>query len=180
MHQFYGEFFSINCFSRRLFLLNYLSKPQLQLKSHHICNFEFANQSTLRTTWRGSLSTWRLLLPAEIALLQEDLVSGITKWWPETPLTGRRAQICAQTIFRNCDAEVSIYGKKGKATINGLLWARFTITSVTMQSTEAVRCPVLTKLSWTTVILISASIAVESSIRNGFITGRLNNCCGET
>ena len=30
------------------------------------------------------------------------------------------AQICAQTIFRNCDAEVSIYGKKGKATKNGM------------------------------------------------------------
>ena len=26
------------------------------------------------------------------------------------------AQICAQTVYRNCDAEVSVYGKKGKAT----------------------------------------------------------------
>ena len=59
--------------------MNYKSKPHLQLKSRQIRNFEFANQSTLRTTWRGSLSTWRLLLPAEIALLQEDVVPGITK-----------------------------------------------------------------------------------------------------
>ena len=29
------------------------------------------------------------------------------------------AQICAQTQFSNCDAEVSIYGKEGKATQNG-------------------------------------------------------------
>ena len=29
------------------------------------------------------------------------------------------AQICAQTQYTNCDAEVSIYGKEGKATQNG-------------------------------------------------------------
>ena len=29
------------------------------------------------------------------------------------------AQICAQSPFRNCDAEVSIHGKTGKATQNG-------------------------------------------------------------
>ncbi|KAL9972549.1 hypothetical protein ACROYT_G018877 [Oculina patagonica] len=28
-------------------------------------------------------------------------------------------QLCAQTLFRNCDAEVSIHGKTGKATKNG-------------------------------------------------------------
>ena len=35
------------------------------------------------------------------------------------------AQICAQTAFRNCDAEVSIYGKKGKATKNGMVVGAF-------------------------------------------------------
>ena len=30
------------------------------------------------TTWRGSLSTWRLLLPAEVALLQEELAAAET------------------------------------------------------------------------------------------------------
>jgi len=29
------------------------------------------------------------------------------------------SQICAQTVYSNCDAEVSIYGKTGKATKNG-------------------------------------------------------------
>ena len=29
------------------------------------------------------------------------------------------AQICATTAFSNCDAEVSIYGRQGKATKNG-------------------------------------------------------------
>ena len=31
------------------------------------------------------------------------------------------AQICAQTAYRNCDAEVSIFGGKGKATKNGMI-----------------------------------------------------------
>ena len=35
------------------------------------------------------------------------------------------AQIRAQTIFHNCDAEVSIYGKKGKATMNGMIVSAF-------------------------------------------------------
>ena len=35
------------------------------------------------------------------------------------------AQICAQTAYRNCDAEVSIYGKKGKATKNGMVVGAF-------------------------------------------------------
>ena len=35
------------------------------------------------------------------------------------------AWICAQTAYRNCDAEVSIYGKKGKATQNGMIVGRF-------------------------------------------------------
>ena len=35
------------------------------------------------------------------------------------------AQICAQTAYRNCDAEVSIYGKKGKATKNGMIVGTF-------------------------------------------------------
>ena len=35
------------------------------------------------------------------------------------------AQICAQTAHRNCDAEVSIYGKKGKATKNGMVVGAF-------------------------------------------------------
>ena len=35
------------------------------------------------------------------------------------------AQICAQTAYRSCDAEVSIYGNKGKATKNGMIVGTF-------------------------------------------------------
>ena len=35
------------------------------------------------------------------------------------------AQICGQIVFRNCDAEVSIYGKEGKATQNGMIVGAF-------------------------------------------------------
>ena len=35
------------------------------------------------------------------------------------------AEICAQTVLGNCDAEVSIYGKKGKATKNGMIVGAF-------------------------------------------------------
>ena len=66
--------------------------------------------------------------------------------------------------------------KKGRPQRMEWSWARFTITAVADQPTEEVRCPFLTKLSLTTVCIISASVAVESRIRNGFITGRLNHC----
>ena len=35
------------------------------------------------------------------------------------------AQLCAQSSFRNCDAEVSIHGKTGKATQNGEMIGAF-------------------------------------------------------
>ena len=35
------------------------------------------------------------------------------------------AQICAQTAYRNCDAEISIFGRKGKATKNGMIVGEF-------------------------------------------------------
>ena len=35
------------------------------------------------------------------------------------------AEICAQTTYRNCDSEVSIYGNKGKATNNGMIVGKF-------------------------------------------------------
>ena len=35
------------------------------------------------------------------------------------------AQICDQSAYRNCDAEVSIYGKPGKATQNGMIVGSF-------------------------------------------------------
>ena len=49
------------------------------------------------------------------------------------------AQNCAQTTYRNCDAEVTIYGNKGKATNNGKI----------VEQTEEVKCLLvaMTKLS---------------------------------
>ena len=35
------------------------------------------------------------------------------------------AEICAETVFTNCDADVSVYGKKGKATKNGMVVGAF-------------------------------------------------------
>ena len=35
------------------------------------------------------------------------------------------AEICAETVFSNCDAEVSVYGKIGKATTNGMVVGAF-------------------------------------------------------
>ena len=35
------------------------------------------------------------------------------------------AQICAQTVFRDCDAEVLVFGKKGKATKDGMIVGAF-------------------------------------------------------
>ena len=89
------------------------------------------------------------------------------------------AWICAHTIFRNCDAQVSIHGKKGKATMNGMIVGAF----YNYDCNHAVNGGSEVSSSDETVMnysyLISASVAVESSIRNGFITARLNNCCGK-
>ena len=147
------------------------------------CPTTFSQQvmiSTLRTTWRGSLSTWRLLLPAEVAQLQEELVAVTTRWWQETPLTRRLVLKFVPRVFTATVTQRFPYmERKARPQRTEWSWARITITPVTMQSTEEVRCLVLTKLSWTTVTLISAFVAVESSIRNGFITGRLNHFRGE-
>ena len=47
-------------------------------------------------------------------------------------------------------------------------WASFTTTAVTKQSVEEMRCPVLTILS--EPLVTTVSVAVESSIRNSFVT----------
>ena len=145
------------------------------------CHTPFLTQvmiSTLRTTWRGSLSTWRLLLPAEVALLQEDMVSMITKWWRETPLTRR---IVLKFVPRLLSATVTqrfLYmERKARPHRTEWSWAHFTTTAVKLQTRGEVRRPVLTKLSWNTVILILASVAVDernlslySSVQNSFVT----------
>ena len=141
------------------------------------CHTTFLTQvmiSTLPTTWRGSLSTWRLLLPAEVALLQEDLVTGKIRWWPETSLTRR---IVLKFVPRLISATVTqrfLYmERKARPHRTEWSWAHFTTTVVTQISTGEMKRPVLTKLSWTTISLISASVAVDihgRSIQNSFVT----------
>ena len=142
------------------------------------CHTTFLTQvmiSTLPTTWRGSLSTWRLLLPAEVALLQEDLVTMITKWWPKTPLTRRIVLGFVPRLISATVTQRFLYmERKARLQRTEWSWAHFTTTTVTKDpSAGEVRRPVLTKVSWTTIsILISASVAVEihgSSIQNSSV-----------
>ena len=127
--------------------------------------------STLPTTWRGSLSTWRLLLPAEEAHLQGELVAVRTKWWPETELTRRLVlRFVPRLLTATVTQRFQSTGRKARPQRMEWSWAHFTTTGVTMEPGEEMRCLVLTKLSWTTAPLISASVAVESSIHNSFVT----------
>ena len=69
---------------------------------------------------------WQSLHMAAAAACRGSTASGGSGSWDNQVMTRNTADkktcawICAQTAFRNCDAEVSIYGKKGKATQNGM------------------------------------------------------------
>ena len=128
--------------------------------------------STLPTTWRGSLSTWRLLLPAEVAHLQGDLVAVRTKWWQETPMTRRLVlRFVPRLLTATVTQSFLFTARRAKPQRMEWSWASFTTTVVAVIMLRGeMRCPVLTKLSWTTVNLISASVAVESSIHNSSVT----------
>ena len=76
--------------------------------------------NTRHSTWAGSLFTWQLLVHAEEAPLQGEVVAVETWLWREIALIRNPAHgFCAQTGYNNCDAGVSIYGRQGKATKNG-------------------------------------------------------------
>lgn len=68
---------------------------------------------------------WQSLHMAAAAACRGSTSSGGSGSWHNAVLVRNTAdkktcsQICSQTPFRNCDAEVSIYGKTGKATQNG-------------------------------------------------------------
>ena len=69
---------------------------------------------------------WQSLHMAAAAACRGSTASGGSGPWGNSvrvrniPGNKSCAQICRETgHFRNCDAEVSIYGKKGKATNNG-------------------------------------------------------------
>ncbi|CAH3035782.1 unnamed protein product [Porites lobata] len=69
---------------------------------------------------------WQSLHMAAAAACRGSTASGGSGSWDNQVMTRNTADkktcawICAQTAFRNCHAEVSIYGKKGKATQNGM------------------------------------------------------------
>jgi len=68
---------------------------------------------------------WQSLHMAAAAACRGSTSSGGSGCCGNTVLVRNRAdkktcaQICAQTVYSNCDAEVSIHGKTGKATKNG-------------------------------------------------------------
>ena len=74
---------------------------------------------------------WQSLHMAAAAACRGSTSSGGTGCCHNQVMTRNKAdkktcaQICAQTAYRNCDAEVSIYGKKGKATKNGMIVGAF-------------------------------------------------------
>ena len=74
---------------------------------------------------------WQSLHMAAAAACRGSTASGGTGCCGNTVMARNTAewkscaQICAQTAYRNCDAEVSIYGKKGKATKNGMVVGEF-------------------------------------------------------
>ena len=79
------------------------------------------------------------------------------------------AQICAQTAYRNCDAEVSIYGKKGKATKNGMVVGEFYNYGCNQAASGGSGVSSLVTILSEPVVT-TVSVAVESSIRNSFVT----------
>ena len=74
---------------------------------------------------------WQSLHMAAAAACRGSTSSGGSGSWQNSVMVRNTAdkktcaQICGQTVFRNCDAEVSVYGKKGKATQNGMIVGAF-------------------------------------------------------
>ena len=74
---------------------------------------------------------WQSLHMAAAGACRGNTSSGGRGSWDNQVMTRNTAdkktcaQICGQTAFRNCDAEVSIYGKKGKATQDGMIVGAF-------------------------------------------------------
>ena len=74
---------------------------------------------------------WQSLHMAAAAACRGSTASGGSGSWANSVMTRNTAerktcaQICAQTVYRNCDAEVSIYGKNGKAAKNGMVVGAF-------------------------------------------------------
>ena len=127
-------------FDRRITLLtgptflhiNFLAHPARSTRSRR------DNQSMRERFWQICKSeycaydfAWQSLNMAAAAACRGSTASGRSGSWENNVMTRNTAdrktcaQICAQTVFRNWDAEVSIYGKKGKATKNGMIVGAF-------------------------------------------------------
>ena len=78
-------------------------------------------------------------------------------------------QICAQTAY-NCDAEVSIYGKKGKATKNGMIVGRFYNNCCHHGANGGSKVSTSSSDETVITVIISVFVAVESSIHTSFVT----------
>ena len=107
---------------------------------------------------------------SKVALLQEDLVAVTTRWWQETPLTRRLVFKFVPRLLTTVTQRFLYMERKARPHRTEWPWAGFTTTAVTMQPMEEVRRLVLKKLSGTKVTVISASVAVESSIHNSSVT----------
>ena len=124
-----------------------------------------AMTNTQRTTWRGSPSTWRRLLPAEEAPPRGEVDHGLTQWGWEIFLAIKPAprSVLRQVTSATVTLRFLSMGKKERPQGMDRSWARFTTTDVGLRGvTEEMRRPFLTKLSWITVAITSVSVAAES------------------
>ena len=86
---------------------------------------------------------------SKVALLQEDLVAVITRWWQETPLTRRLVFKFVPRLLTTVTQRFLYMERKARPQRTEWSWADFTIIPVTMEQTEEVKCLLLalTKLS---------------------------------
>ena len=118
---------------------------------------------------------WQSLHMAAAAACRGSTASGGTGCCGNTVMARNTAdrkscaQICAQTAYRNCDAEVSIYGKKGKATKNGMVVGEFYNYGCNQAASGGSEVSSLVTILSEPVVT-TVSVAVESSIRNSFVT----------
>ena len=117
--------------------------------------------NTRRTTWAGSLFTWRPLVLAEEAPLQEEAVAVETWFWREIALIRNPAQSFVPRPYTKTAMQVCLFTEDREKPLKMVRWwARFTTTRVIMQNTEEVKYPILMKASSNTPGT-SASAAAE-------------------
>ena len=127
--------------------------------------------NTLRTIWRGSLSTWRLLLPAEVVLLQEDLAAVTTRWWQEPPLTRRLVLKFVPRLLTVTVTQRFLYMEiKARPQTTEWLWAGFYNYSCHHGANGGSKVSTCSSDETVITVTISVFVAVESSIHTSFVT----------